>query len=106
LLMKNQQVADGVNTDRTSAGPMAPALQTGLPCVGHAVREAGTGATARLGDKKVTIDGSFVDTGFFQMFSFPALTGDPETALHDPNSIILTESAAKKLFGDKNAMGW
>ncbi len=106
LLMKNQQVADGVNTDRTSAGPMAPALQTGLPGVEHAVREAGTGATARLGDKKVTIDGSFVDTGFFQIFSFPALTGDPETALHDPHSIILTESAAKKLFGDKNAMGW
>jgi len=106
LLMKNQQVADGVNTDRTSAGPMAPALQTGLPEVKHAVREAGTGSIARLGDKQVTIDGSFVDTGFFQMFSFPALAGDPESALHDPHSIILTESAAKKLFGDKNAMGW
>lgn len=106
LLMKNQQVADGVNTDRTSAGPMAPALQTGVPDVEYAVRVAGRGATALLGDKKVAIDGSFVDTGFFHMFSFPAIAGDPETALHDPHSIILTESAAKKLFGDRNALGW
>lgn len=106
LLMKNQQVADGVNTDRTSAGPMAPALQTGVPDVEYAVRVAGRGATALLGDKKVAIDGSFVDTGFFHMFSFPAKAGDPETALHDPHSIILTESAAKKLFGDRNALGW
>ena len=106
LLMKNQQVADGVRSDRTSAGPMASALQAGLPGVEQAVRQAGTGTTARLGDKQVAIDGIYVDTGFFNMFSFPAVAGDPETALHDTHSIILTESAAKKLFGDANAMGW
>ena len=106
LLMKNQRVADGVSTGSSSAGPMALALHTGLPDVEHAVRVAGMGATARLGDKQVAINGNFVDTGFFRMFSFPAVAGDPETALHEPHSIILTESAAKKLFGDRNALGW
>jgi putative ABC transport system permease protein len=105
LLMKNQQVADGVNTDRTSAGPMAPALQAALPEVKHAVRVAGTGTLASLGDRHVPIDGIFVDTGFFEMMTFPAVAGDAESALHDPHDILLTQSAAKKLFGDRNSIG-
>jgi putative ABC transport system permease protein len=48
---------------------------------------------------------SFVDPGFFKIFSFEVLEGDPVTALKDPNSIILTETVAKKLFPDEDAMG-
>jgi hypothetical protein len=106
LLMKNVKVADGVNTDRTSAGPVGPALQAGLPEVAHIARVAATGTKARLGDKLVAIDGIHADTAFFEMFSFPAVAGDPGLALRDPHSIILTQSAAKKLFGDRDAMGW
>ncbi|MEJ0082321.1 MAG: ABC transporter permease [Puia sp.] len=39
------------------------------------------------------------------MFSFPLLKGDPKTALLDPHSVVLTQSATKKLFGDENPMG-
>jgi ABC-type antimicrobial peptide transport system permease subunit len=46
-----------------------------------------------------------VDTGFLNMFSFPLLYGDPSTALSDPYSMVLTQSAARRLFGDKNPMG-
>jgi len=102
LLMKNQKVADGIRTDRTSAGPMAPELQKNLPEVKHAVRMAATVATARIGDKRVPIDGIYTDPGFFDMFSFPAIAGDPREALHDAHRIILTQSAAKKLFGEDN----
>jgi putative ABC transport system permease protein len=107
LLMKNQQQADGVSTGRSSAGPMAGALRTTLPEVVTAVRVTGTGTTARLDDKQVPIDGMYADTGFFSMMSFPAIEGDPALALQDPGGIILTESAAKKLFGagPANAMG-
>jgi len=105
LLMKNQQQADGVRTDRTSAGPMAGALQSGLPEVEHAARQAGASTIAHIGDKEVSINGLFTDTAFFDMMSFPAVAGDPRQALHDANSVILTESAAKKLFGDGKAMG-
>ena len=102
LLMKNQRVADGFNTDRTSAGPMGPALKKNLPEVKYAVREAASDAIARIGDKRVNIDGIYTDPGFFDMFSFPAVAGDPAAALDDPHSIVLTESAAKKLFGEDN----
>ena len=105
LLMKNQQQADGVSTNRTSAGPIGGTLRTTLPEVVNSVRVAGTGAVVRVGDAQVWLDGSFVDTGFFSMMSFPAMEGNPGLALREPNSVILTESAARKLFGAEKAMG-
>ncbi len=41
----------------------------------------------------------FVDSTFFQVFSLPALIGDNKTALFEPNTVVLTESTAKKYFG-------
>jgi putative ABC transport system permease protein len=47
-----------------------------------------------------------VDTGFFNLFSFPLIKGNPTTALKDLNSAVLTESTARKYFGSiDNAMG-
>ncbi len=45
------------------------------------------------------------DSTFFKVFTFPLLHGNPNTALVNPNSIILTESIARKYFGDQEAMG-
>lgn len=47
----------------------------------------------------------FADNDFFQIFSFPFLKGDPNTALLEPNSIVLTASLSKKIFGDEDPMG-
>jgi len=47
-----------------------------------------------------------VDSGFFNLFSFPLIKGNPTTVLKDLNSVVLTESTAKKYFGSVNdAMG-
>ena len=46
-----------------------------------------------------------VDSTFLNMFSFPLLRGDASAALTDPFSIVITQSAAKRLFGDKDPMG-
>jgi len=46
------------------------------------------------------------DTGFFNLFSFPLIKGNPTTALKDLNSVVMTESTAKRYFGNiDNAMG-
>jgi len=46
------------------------------------------------------------DTGFFNLFSFPLIKGNPTTALKDFNSVVMTESTAKRYFGSiDNAMG-
>lgn len=46
-----------------------------------------------------------VDTSFFSVFTFPAIAGDPETALSAPNAIVVTKSMARKYFGDRNPIG-
>ncbi len=47
----------------------------------------------------------FVDSNVFQVFDFPLSKGDPQTALQEPNSIVLTEAMARKYFGDEDPMG-
>ena len=46
-----------------------------------------------------------VDHNFLKIFDFNLLAGNRNTALSDPQSIILTESLAKKYFGDENPIG-
>jgi putative ABC transport system permease protein len=48
---------------------------------------------------------SMADPSFFQIFSFPLLTGDPETVLSTENDIVLTETSARKYFGLGNPIG-
>jgi putative ABC transport system permease protein len=45
------------------------------------------------------------DSTVFDMFSFPFISGDPETALDRPGTIVLTESAARRYFGDEDPIG-
>lgn len=50
-------------------------------------------------------DFAFADDHFTSIFNFQWIAGDPKTALNEPNSIVITESLAKKYYGDKNPMG-
>ena len=47
----------------------------------------------------------YSDPAVFQIFSFRPIKGDPETALIEPNTIVLTEKMAKKYFGRVDPMG-
>jgi ABC-type antimicrobial peptide transport system permease subunit len=57
-----------------------------------------------VGDKRLMMSGHHVGPDFLTMFRFPLLKGDPSKMLQDPTSIVLTESAAKALFGDVDAV--
>ncbi len=46
-----------------------------------------------------------VDSNFLQLFGFKILEGDAATALMKPGSVVITESIAKKYFGDEKAIG-
>ena len=47
----------------------------------------------------------FADSSFFDMFSHKILSGDKTLFLRQPDMVIITESAAKKYFGDENPVG-
>ena len=45
------------------------------------------------------------DSTFFDVFSFPFISGDPKTVLTHPNGIVITEATARKYFGNEDPMG-
>ncbi len=45
------------------------------------------------------------DSSFLNTFSFPLIHGNPNTALYQPNSIVLTNTASRKYFGNTNPIG-
>src|SRR4030095_13822990 len=46
-----------------------------------------------------------VDSTFFRVFDLTAIEGDTRTALDEPNTVVITESVAKKYFNDVHAVG-
>ena len=46
-----------------------------------------------------------VDSTFFDVFTLPAINGDTHTALNEPNTVVITESTAKKYFGSTDVIG-
>ncbi len=60
---------------------------------------------AKVGDNILPIKGYWAEPSLLKIFTFPMSEGNPDTALKDPYSIVLTEMAAKKLFGNESALG-
>jgi putative ABC transport system permease protein len=60
---------------------------------------------AIYGNVNVPMSGLFVDPSFLQVFNFPLEKGNPANALKEPNSLVLTQQAAKKLFGGVEPLG-
>jgi putative ABC transport system permease protein len=50
-------------------------------------------------------NGYYVDSTFFQLFTYHFRYGDPQTALQQPNSLVISEDIADKLFHDENPVG-
>src|SRR5450631_971363 len=46
-----------------------------------------------------------VDSTFFDVFTLPAISGNTHTALNEPNTVVITESTAKKYFGNTEVIG-
>ncbi|MGB5555706.1 MAG: ABC transporter permease [Flavobacteriaceae bacterium] len=59
------------------------------------------GAEANVKEERT----AFVDASFFDMFGIKLIAGDPNTALKNPNTIVMTRTAAEKHFGVSNALG-
>ena len=45
------------------------------------------------------------DSNVFDVFTFPLIEGDPKTALVEPNTVVLTQSTARRYFGNEPALG-
>lgn len=88
-------------------GPMAEALRSEFPEIEEVVRVYPPGQVTLKRGKDSFFENSllFVDPAFLSMFSFKMTAGDPKAALREPYSMVMSEAAAEKYFGDKDPIG-
>ena len=97
----------GLRTTVGTAAGAAQAVVDGIPGVERGTRLFSLWrATMGDGDRRF-YEGEyfFAQPSFFDVFGFDLLAGDPATALSEPGTVVLTESAAQKYFGDTNPLG-
>jgi len=89
-------------------GPVAQAIKNTFPEVENVVQLESDNLDGLLSTDifKFRIQNSFfASEDFFKIFSYKLIKGDPNTALKESKSIVLTESLAKKFFGNRDPMG-
>jgi putative ABC transport system permease protein len=74
----------------------------GVEAVTHVVPEQ---MTVKAGDRQFLQTITVVDPNFFQTIKLPLVSGDPATVLAEPESIVLSQSMARKYFGRSNPVG-
>ncbi len=104
---KELYVATFSNGSIVTPTALSDFLKTEYPEFIHTSRYSGQGRNLlRCNDKEIYQDGGvMVDPDFLKMFSLRFLMGDPETALDDPHSMILSAHVAQKLFGTSDPIG-
>jgi len=89
------------------SAPWGPGLAQNLPEIKSMCRFVFFGETLfKNGDKEFyEPDGFYADSTVLDLFSWNLIAGDPKTAMDAPNKMIITESFAKKYFGNENPLG-
>lgn len=89
-----------------SPGPMRAALEKDFSSdIVRAVRLYGDEEPVRVGDRQFLGQPAYVDPGFFEVFDLPMVAGQREAALANNASILLSQTTARKYFGDQPAVG-
>jgi len=98
---------NGITTGVWSPTPLGPTLKDEFPeVIDYARYVHAPQLTLRHGENTFYEKIMWADPGFFRMFSFPAIEGDPVKALESPSSLVITRRIAKKYFGtDKDIVG-
>ncbi len=108
LVKTNDNVDGGVFTHSSTPGPLAPAMLAVMPGIARTCRatEGQTSALFRIGNKAIYASGRYAEPSFFSMFTLPFIQGNAGDAFAQLYSIVITEKAAKKFFGnEKNLLG-
>jgi len=98
--------ATAILRESQSTMPMGPALKTDFPQIADYTRIIPFGMVVKVKDQLFQEDECmYAEPSLFRMFDIKMVKGDPTTALKDPFSIVLTETAAKKYFGAADPIG-
>jgi putative ABC transport system permease protein len=97
--------AGTVNTVATTGTKVGPQFKRIFPAVEDYVRTFISHNVVKTGDKIFDEPHIlYADPAFFKIFSFHIVEGDAASALNEPDKIVITQSMAKKYFGDEDAL--
>jgi putative ABC transport system permease protein len=88
--------------------PISAAIKTEIPGIVNTCRISDDEIKSlfTIGDNSMYALGKYADSSLFSMFTIPFVQGNAATAFHQLHSIVITQSAARKFFGDRtNVMG-
>ena len=98
-----------VSSDRgtwtSSPWALVPTLKNDFPEIAKGSWYGVIPLLARHEDKIFFEEAALVGDEFLDMFTFPFVRGNPEYAFKDLNSVVLTEQAAAKYFGNEDPIG-
>jgi putative ABC transport system permease protein len=84
---------------------MPAAMRDAIPEVTGMTRFNPSAMTLMVGDRKFLEQVTAVDPDFFTIVKLPLLRGDPNSVFQNPESLVLSESAARKYFGTTDVVG-
>ncbi|MFT3705397.1 MAG: ABC transporter permease [Agriterribacter sp.] len=108
FIRENQKYDSYTATFGSTPVPLAPAMQSDIPGIAATCRMGGEGSTKliSIGNKSMYASGSYADSSVFSMFTFPFVEGNAHSAFSQLYSMVITQSTAKKFFGEeKNVVG-
>jgi len=99
-IMANRDFQNNIFTDPNMVFPLEKALETGYPQIKNVVMSSYSSPQLFVfGDTKLKKNLVTVGGRYFDMFTCKFIKGNPATALAEPNTIVLTQAAAKAFFG-------
>jgi ABC-type lipoprotein release transport system permease subunit len=105
-VMQNEKSDAGIFTNGDTPGPLAEALMTDIPGIINSGRLSWPmDQLAITGDKLIKENGIYADPSILLMYPIPLIQGVTRLALQDPQSVVISETFARKLFGEENPMG-
>ncbi len=88
----------------STASPIGPTMVNEFPEVENFLRINGWGETLIRYGEHPFVEDDFIeaDSSFFNFFSIPLLRGNKDAVLNEPHTVVLSESTAKKIFGEED----
>ena len=107
-IRENASYAGNTFTNWSTPRPMFAAIKTEIPGIVNTCRVSDEEVKSlfSIGDKTMYASGKYADASLFSMFTLPFVQGNAATAFNQLHSIVITQSTAKRFFGDEgNVVG-
>ena len=104
-VIREQRGSTQTSYTEGTSGALGPVLEETFPEVETTVRIWRWTVSAQYGEREGRYQFGLVDDNFLDVFDFPLIKGDLETAFRTPYSVVITDDMAQHLFGDIDPMG-